>query len=74
MTKNALTDPKIKNFVRKLYATKMQSFINIGNKKVFQFCNLIFFPMKVIRGQRSRCQMKARYDFLSKANSNCMPI
>ena len=34
MTRNALTEPKIYFFVRNLYGTKMQSFINLGRKKV----------------------------------------
>ena len=51
----------------------MQSFINLGRKIFFKFSD-VTVTLQVILGQRSRCKMKARYDFLFQANRNYMPI
>ena len=67
--------PKFKFFIRNLYPTKMQSFINLGRKIIF-FKNFVtsLWPYRSSEVKGQGAKWKPRYDFLSKVNSNCMPI
>ena len=51
--------PEFKFFIRNLYATKMQSIINLGRKIIFLKFYDVTVTLKVIWDQMSRCQMKA---------------
>ena len=57
-------EQKILHFVRNLYATKMQSFINLG-RKGFLFFDVNFFPIKSSEVKGQGAKWKPRYDFLS---------
>ena len=53
----------------------MQSFINLGWKRIFfKFCDVIFSLSRSSEVKGQGAKWKPRYDFLSKVNSNYMPI
>ena len=66
--------PKLKCFIRNLYATKKQSFINLGREILFLNFVTSLWPYRSSEVKGQGAKWKNCYDFLSKVNCNCVPI
>ena len=75
MTRNALIDPKIQIFYKKLICYQNAKFYKPRKKNNF-FLNFVtsLWPYRSSEVKGQGAKWKPRYDFLSKVNSKYVPI